>query len=182
MPVPRCTSSTTNVSDSEPEREACRRTEVRNSSPPDSPSRALPHCTPLSSISNTLLGSEPIGRRSLGTRLSKLEGEMAQIKYDLDVLKGDKRNRTTSSPPSTPPPKCRRTMDNNTAIAETPILRIRSSLMASSPERDEITCYVSEGIQQSLREWHRQNLERDPVAPGPSGMRRKLRRRVHEFM
>ncbi|KAF8147223.1 hypothetical protein K438DRAFT_1989806 [Mycena galopus ATCC 62051] len=178
MPIPRRTSSnTTHVSDSEPEREARRRNEAQSSSPPDSPP---PQRTPLSSISNTLLGTEPIRRPTIETRLSKLEGEIAEIEYDLNVLRHEKRNRTPPSPPSTPLPKRRRTMHGNTATAETPILR--SSLMASTPERHEMTRIVSEGIQQSLREWHRQNLSAscNPVAPGSSGTRRKLRRRAHE--
>ncbi|KAJ7306230.1 hypothetical protein DFH08DRAFT_1054784 [Mycena albidolilacea] len=175
MPIPcRTFSDTTHVSDSEPEQEAQRRNETQSSPPPS------PHRTPLSLISNTLLGTEPSGGFMLETRLSKLEGEMAEIKYNLHVLRRGKRNRATQSPPSTPIPKRRRTTHDNAAIPETPILR--SSLMASTPERDEITSSVSNGIQQSLRECHRKNFERDPVAPGPSGMRRKLRRRVHEFM
>jgi hypothetical protein len=73
-------------------------------------------------------------------------------------------------------------MHDNAATAETPILR--SSLMASIPLRDEMMRDVSDGVQQSLRDLYRQNLlvGRNPVAPGTSGPRRKLRRRVHEIM
>jgi hypothetical protein len=70
-------------------------------------------------------------------------------------------------------------MRNDRAIPETPILR--SSLMASTPERVEMMRDLSTAIRQSLRECHRQNLERDPVAPGLSGTRRKLRRRVPDM-
>ncbi|KAJ7795834.1 hypothetical protein B0H14DRAFT_2620572 [Mycena olivaceomarginata] len=148
---------------SERGQEAQRRNETQSSPPPS------PHRTPLSLISNTSLGTEPNGRFMLETRLSKLESEMAEMKYDLHVLRRGKRNRTTQSSPSPPIPKRRRTMHDNAVIPETPILR--SSLMASTPERDEITNSVSNGIQQSLRECHRKNFERNHVVPGPSGMR-----------
>ncbi|KAJ7483028.1 hypothetical protein B0H11DRAFT_2020987 [Mycena galericulata] len=177
MPIPRprrTFSDTSHVSDSEPEGEARHHNKAQSSSPPP------PQRTPLSSISNTLVGSEPIGRRTLETRLSKVEGEMADIKHEIRILRRGKRNRTSKSPPSTPLPKRRHTMRADTAITETPISR--SSLRTSTPERDEIARYVSEGIRQSLRECHRQCFERAPAAPGPSGVRRKLCRRAHEYM
>ncbi|KAJ7463132.1 hypothetical protein B0H11DRAFT_2053487 [Mycena galericulata] len=176
MPIPRRTfSDMSHVSDSEPEGEAPHHNKAQGSSPPP------PQRTPLSSISNTVVGSEPIGRRTLETRLSKVEGEMADIKHEIRVLRRGKRTRTSKSPPSPPLPKRRHTMRADTAITETPISRT-SLRMASTPERDEIARYVSEGIRQSLREFHRQCFERTPAAPGPSGVRRKLCRRAHEYM
>ncbi|KAJ7220641.1 hypothetical protein GGX14DRAFT_559430 [Mycena pura] len=105
------------------------------------------------SISNTLLGTEPIARPTIETRLSKLESEIAEIKYDLHVLRRGKRKRMPQFPPSTP--LLKRTTHDNEATAETPI--VRSSVMASTLARDEMMRDVSEGIQQSLRELHRQS-------------------------
>jgi hypothetical protein len=87
MPLPRRKmSDTSHVSDSEPEREARRRNESDNehSLPPDSPSLQR---TPLSSISNMFVETEPIGRCTLESRVSKLEGEMAEIKHELRALR-----------------------------------------------------------------------------------------------
>ncbi|KAJ7440636.1 hypothetical protein B0H11DRAFT_2205138 [Mycena galericulata] len=93
----------------------------------------------------------------------------------------DERTRTSKSPPSTPLPKRRHTMRTDTAITETPISRT-SLRMASTPERDEIARYMSEGIQQSLREFHRQCFERTPAAPGQSGFHRcRLREPVRDM-
>ncbi|KAJ7107584.1 hypothetical protein C8R44DRAFT_858032 [Mycena epipterygia] len=174
-PIPRRTSSEiTHVSDSEPEEEACRRRQAQFSPLPDSPPAQR---TPLAAISNTFLRTEPIGKRTIETRLSRLEEEITEIKH---LLTHGKRNRSTQSPPYTPLRKRRRITDNE-ATPETPILR--SSLMVSTPERDEmardLARYVSEGVQQTLRESHGRNLERDSVM-GTSGMRKKLRRRAHE--
>ncbi|KAJ7142360.1 hypothetical protein C8R44DRAFT_846424 [Mycena epipterygia] len=181
MPIP--SSDDTHVSDSEPEREARRRIKAQSLSPGNSP--PLPQHvlrTPLSSISNTLVGSEPIGRSTLEARLSRLEDEIAEIKDEVHDLSHKKRNRTTKSSPSTPLPKRRRTMLEDTATDETPILR--SSLMASTPERMETTLYIAEGIQQSIRESYRHTFltESSRVGPRPSGMARKLRRRLPEYM
>ncbi|KAJ7181100.1 hypothetical protein C8R46DRAFT_1028442 [Mycena filopes] len=104
MPLLRRTSSTTtHVSDSEPERELHRRNLAQTPSPPDSPSS---HRTPLSSISNTVQGTAPpIRRGTLQARLCKLEAEMGELKHDLRVLTGRKRSRATESPQRTPAPK-----------------------------------------------------------------------------
>ncbi|KAJ7652623.1 hypothetical protein B0H17DRAFT_1214884 [Mycena rosella] len=175
MPLPRRTSSnTTHVSDSEPEREAYRRDNPETSSPPDSPS---PRRTPLSLISNTCVNTRPIREPAVETRLSRLEGEIAELKHDLRVLTSSKRSRPMESPPSTPLSKRRRSVYDG-ATPETPILR--SSLMATTPERDELARCVSENI----RQCQCRNLlsQRAPVAPRAPGTRGQLRRRVHDLM
>ncbi|KAJ6523405.1 hypothetical protein DFH09DRAFT_1330046 [Mycena vulgaris] len=179
MPIPRRTSSnTTHISDSEPEREARRRDNAQAPSPPDSPS---PQRIPLSSISNMLVDTQPIRRPAVQSRLSRLEGDIAEIKHDLHVLAGRKRSRPAESPSSTPLPKRPRRVHDG-GIPETPILR--SSLMATTPERDEMAQRVSEDIQQSLNQFQRQQLlsQRTPIAPRPPGTKRQLRRRVHELI
>ncbi|KAJ7024038.1 hypothetical protein C8F04DRAFT_1132557 [Mycena alexandri] len=174
MPIPRrASSNTTHVSDSEPEREALRRNSLKNSSPPNSPR----HRAPLSSISNTLVGTNRVITRTVEARLSKLENDIGEIKRELRELKHNKRSRCShsTSPPSTPVPKRPRTVQQT---PETPILR--SSLMVSTPERDALARWVSNDLQQSLREGQRRHLNRKRVAPGPS-RRGKLRRRAHEL-
>ncbi|KAJ7044577.1 hypothetical protein C8F04DRAFT_1068792 [Mycena alexandri] len=169
MPIPRrASSNTTHVSDSEPEREALRRNSLKNSSPPNSPR----HRAPLSSISNTLVGTNRVITRTVEARLSKLENDIGEIKRELRELK---HNTIPLSRPLPPVPKRPRTVQQT---PETPILR--SSLMVSTPERDALARWVSNDLQQSLREGQRRHLNRKRVAPGPS-RRGKLRRRAHEL-
>ncbi|KAJ7153832.1 hypothetical protein C8R46DRAFT_1119726 [Mycena filopes] len=181
MPLPRRTSSTTtHVSDSEPEREAYRRNHAGESSPPDSPRpQRAPQRTPLASVSNTLLGSECTQLHTLETRLSRLEDDVANIHCVL--ARGLKRSRPSPSPPSTPLPKRRRVLRDGAAIPETPL---PTSRMASTPERDEISRLVSNEVERGLRASHRRHMlsRSTPAAPYLSGTRRKLRRRAHEFM
>ncbi|KAJ7115712.1 hypothetical protein C8R44DRAFT_880130 [Mycena epipterygia] len=174
-PIPRRTSSDiTHVSDSEPEREACRRRPAQFPSPPDSPPAQR---TPLAGISNVLLRTDLDGLQAIETRLSRLEGEIAEIKHS---LAHGKRSRIGHSPPSTPLPKRRRILPDETTH-ETPILR--RSLMVSTPEREQLSRWVSDDIQHSLRECQCQHLNRDRVnaVAGPS-RRGKLRRRAQEFL
>ncbi|KAJ7738002.1 hypothetical protein B0H16DRAFT_1694973 [Mycena metata] len=136
--------------------------------------RSTAHHSRDSSISNTLVGNDPVRTQTVEARLFKLENDMGEIKRELCELKRNKRSRhsRSTSPLLTPVPKRPRT------VQETPIMR--SSLMVSTPERDALAHWVSNDLQQSLREGQRRHLNRERVAPGPS-RRGKLKRRVHEL-
>ncbi|KAJ7221992.1 hypothetical protein C8J57DRAFT_1731661 [Mycena rebaudengoi] len=112
MPLPHHTDSdTTHVSDSEPEQEA--RRYVRDNSDRSSPDSSAPNSprrTPLSAISNTVVDTEPSSRRALDSRLSAIEGDIAEIKDALKALRCRKRNRASpvgGSPPFHSTPKTR---------------------------------------------------------------------------
>ncbi|KAJ7788786.1 hypothetical protein B0H14DRAFT_3162395 [Mycena olivaceomarginata] len=155
MPFPRRTDSdTTHVSDSEPEREAYRRdnspSSSSNSSAPNTPS----HRSPLSTISDNTLGTRPDARNTLESRLTAIEGDLAEIKDKLGVQSRRKRKLLVgNSSPSTPPPKRVRIMRNKKVGCDSPVGRLeeprihRSSLMASTPEREDIARCLSEALQ-----------------------------------
>ncbi|KAJ7079131.1 hypothetical protein B0H15DRAFT_859209 [Mycena belliarum] len=186
MPIlRRLDSSTTHVSDSEPEREArCRACE--NSRSPESsaeasvPNSPPPHRLPLSAISNTVADTERRTRRTVDRRLSAIEGDLAEIKDKLEVLCGQKRNNMSlsSSPPSTPPSKRARTMRDQPVGPDTPVGRLeeprihRSSLMLSTPEREEMQRSLDDSMQQ-ISAPHAILLRR------PDGRQKTLVRRVH---
>ncbi|KAJ6491120.1 hypothetical protein C8R45DRAFT_1138189 [Mycena sanguinolenta] len=163
MPPPRSTDSdTTHVS--EPEREAHRRD---NSPSANSSALNSPHRTPLGVISNTLGNTTRLGnttwlgnttRRTLESRLLAIEGDLVEIKNKLDMLGGQKHGRDISdSPPSSPLHKRRRIMRDRSAGGDSPVGPLeeprihRTSLLASTPEREEIRRCVAEGLQQDLR-------------------------------
>ncbi|KAJ7278377.1 hypothetical protein C8J57DRAFT_1713226 [Mycena rebaudengoi] len=152
-------SDTTHVSDSEPEQEA--RRYVRDNSDRSSPDSSAPNSprrTPLSAISNTVVDTEPSSRRALDSRLSAIEGDIAEIKDALKALRCRKRNRASpvgGSPPSTPLPKRARIMRDKAVGPNSPVGRLeeprihRSSLMVSTPEREEIGRCLDESLQQT---------------------------------
>ncbi|KAJ7075697.1 hypothetical protein C8R43DRAFT_1235896 [Mycena crocata] len=119
---------------------------------------------PNSSISNTSRNTEPIQSLATDTRLSRLEGEIAEFKHNVcAILTGSKRSRPAELLPNAAAAaaSCRMVL-----LPKTPILR--SSLMATIPEREELAHRVAEDIQQSLRQsQHRLLSERTPVAPHP---------------
>ncbi|KAJ6480992.1 hypothetical protein C8R45DRAFT_932892 [Mycena sanguinolenta] len=149
-------SDTTQVSDSEPEREAHRRD---YSSSANSSMLNSPHRTPLGAISNTL-GCTDLGtRNTLESRLSAIEGDLAEIKNKLDTLNGQKHGRDSfisESPPSSPLHKRRCLMHDRSAGGDSPVGPLeeprihRTSLMASTPEREEIRRCLDESLQQNL--------------------------------
>ncbi|KAJ7204539.1 hypothetical protein C8J57DRAFT_1735057 [Mycena rebaudengoi] len=175
-PAPRrIDSDTTHVSDSEPEREAHRQDcTSSDSSESGTPNTLPPHRTPLSEISNTVLGTESSARRTLESRLSAIERELAEIKEELRHRKRHRISSFDDSSPSNPPPKRARFMRNqrvgdDSAIREEPLI-YRSSLMVSTPEREELGRCVHEGVQHALKEHIRRDLRRvhDSIAPALS--------------
>ncbi|KAJ7261679.1 hypothetical protein C8J57DRAFT_1336755 [Mycena rebaudengoi] len=149
QPLRRTESDTTHVSDSEPEREVCRLTDPRSlsddsSSAPDTPPTTRP---PLSALQNTSLGTETGAWRALSNRLSAIEGDLTEIKRELYAQRPRKRDRTSfreNLPASTPPRKRARVMHSRRVGADSPVGHLaeprihRSSLMASTPEREEM--------------------------------------------
>ncbi|KAJ7079887.1 hypothetical protein C8R44DRAFT_895564 [Mycena epipterygia] len=182
----RIDSDETHVSDSEPEREARRRARDNShclsadSSAPNSP---LSCRAPLSAISNTVLDAEPDARRTLDSRLSAIEGDLAEIKDKLEALRCRKCNRVSfvsGSPPSTPLPKRARIMRDQPVGPDSPVGRLeeprihRSSLMVSTPEREEMGRCLGESLQQ-ISTPHTIPLHR------PHGQRKIVARGVYEF-
>ncbi|KAJ7612796.1 hypothetical protein DFH06DRAFT_1243124 [Mycena polygramma] len=199
-PLRRAHSSTTHVCDSEPEREDFRTnligarssTSSFNSSAPDTPPTERP---PLSSLSNTVLNSEPITSRAIHERLSAMEGVLCEIKMELSAQRRhsaccwpwtrcllmiipERRPSGGPTPTSSPAPKRMRAMKNQCVGDESPVGRLeeprihRSSLMVSTPERAEISRCLYEGF----REAHQR---RRPTTPTPSGSRNSVGKRAN---
>ncbi|KAJ7263306.1 hypothetical protein C8J57DRAFT_1333294 [Mycena rebaudengoi] len=156
----RMDSDTTHVSDSEPEREAYRRNNSAQSSSCESSAPGTPPTTrpPLSALSNTMLGTDIRAWRVLDDRLSAMEGALAEIKTELYAQRRYKQDRTLFTedlPTSTPPQKRTRTMCSQCVGGDSPVGRLeeprihRSSLMASTLEREEMGRSLQEGLEQA---------------------------------
>jgi hypothetical protein len=193
----RMDSDKTHVSDSEPEREARRSKSDNSHSSDDSsaPNSPLPRRAPLSAISNTVREG---ARCTIDSRLSAIEGDLAKIKDQLEVLcrsasllsnipcgrpltfSFSERNRVSfisSSPPSTPPPKRARIICDQQVGPDSPVGRLeeprihRSSLMANTPEREELGHCFNESLQQI-------SAPRAVSLHRPRGQQKTLTRRV----
>ncbi|KAJ7637326.1 hypothetical protein DFH06DRAFT_1478800 [Mycena polygramma] len=103
-PLRRAHSSTTHVSDSEPEREAfrtnligaCSSTSSFNSSAPDTPPTERP---PLSSLSNTVPDNEPMTSRAIHERLSAMEGVLWSFPHSGVTNEGHLKGQHPLPPP-----------------------------------------------------------------------------------
>ncbi|KAJ7694394.1 hypothetical protein B0H17DRAFT_1132027 [Mycena rosella] len=168
--LPRRTDSElTHVSDSEPEREASRRSFSSDSaeSLPATPPTERP---PLSALSNTVLGTEPGTWRSLDKRLQAIEGSLAEIKRELHVQRRQKRDNTSlhdTSTTFTPPRKRARVMRSQCVGSDSPVGRLaeprihRSSLMASTLDQEEMACSLhADLLRIQRRSLHRPRRQR----------------------
>ncbi|KAJ6601691.1 hypothetical protein DFH09DRAFT_1125723 [Mycena vulgaris] len=147
--VPRRTESDlTHVSDSEPEREASPLNQAHPFST-DSSERPLPAPSPterppLSTLSNTALGTCPGTWLTLDKRLQAIEGSLAEIERKLHVQKRDSPSLHDASTTVTPPRKRARVMRSQCVGSDSPVGRLaeprihRSSLMASTLDQEEM--------------------------------------------
>ncbi|KAJ7083821.1 hypothetical protein C8R43DRAFT_1115465 [Mycena crocata] len=139
----RLPSETTHASDSEPEREAHRRAHEN----PETQSSSGSH----SSASNSPppCHAEPHPQRTLDSCLAAVEKDLAEIKQELNCQKHH-RESVDDSRPSTPHPKLARCMRDQLVGSDSPVGRLeepqihRSSLMLSTPEREEMSRCLGE--------------------------------------
>ncbi|KAF8184612.1 hypothetical protein K438DRAFT_2020332 [Mycena galopus ATCC 62051] len=169
MPLPprtlrrRTNSGTSHVSDSEPGEEARRHDHSPYFSVPHTPP---PHRLPLSAISNITLDTKLDSGHILESRLSTIEGDLAEIKATIkDKLEAQncpkRKLHVSDSAPSTPLPKRMRLMRDQKVGGDSPVGRLeeprihRSSLMASTPEREDIARCLTEALQPAAHQHNR---------------------------